>query len=269
MLTSRWRLRPSFIIVGAQRAGTTTLYRVLSEHPARGAADGRQGHRLLRPALRPRPALVRRAVPARPAGTSQARARRHHLREQRLLPVPPAGRRADRQGPARRARRGDGAGAGRARLLRAPPRAGPRLRDRGVRAGHRPRGASGWRARSRRSSPTRRTRASTTATTATSPAAATASRSTGSSTSSGRDRVYVVDADVFFADPAVEFERLRTWLGLPAWQPTKVEQWNARPRTPMSPELRERLDRYFEPYDARLAEQMGRAPSWRSSARQD
>ncbi|MET0839299.1 MAG: sulfotransferase, partial [Marmoricola sp.] len=85
----------------------------------------------------------------------------------------------------------------------------------------------------------------------------------------GRDRVYVVDADVFFADPAVEFERLRAWLGLPAWQPTKVEQWNARPRTPMSPELRERLDRYFEPYDARLAEQMGRAPSWRSSARQD
>ncbi len=34
MLTARWRLRPSFIIVGAQRCGTTTLYRVLSEHPA-------------------------------------------------------------------------------------------------------------------------------------------------------------------------------------------------------------------------------------------
>ena len=33
-LTSRWRLQPSFIIAGAQRAGTTTLYRVLSEHPA-------------------------------------------------------------------------------------------------------------------------------------------------------------------------------------------------------------------------------------------
>ena len=32
--TSRWRLQPSFIILGAQRAGTTTLYRVLSEHPA-------------------------------------------------------------------------------------------------------------------------------------------------------------------------------------------------------------------------------------------
>jgi hypothetical protein len=80
----------------------------------------------------------------------------------------------------------------------------------------------------------------------------------------GRDRVYVVDADVFFADPAGEFERLRSWLGLPEWRPEKVEQWNAQPRTPMRPELRDRLERYFEPYDARLAEQMGRAPSWRT-----
>ena len=79
----------------------------------------------------------------------------------------------------------------------------------------------------------------------------------------GRDRVYIVDADVFFADPVEEFERLRSWLGLPDWKPEKVEQWNAQPRTPMPAQLRERLERYFEPYDARLAEQMGRAPSWR------
>ena len=45
----------------------------------------------------------------------------------------------------------------------------------------------------------------------------------------GRDRVYVVDADVFFADPVGEFERLRAWLGLPSWRPAKVEQWNAQP----------------------------------------
>jgi hypothetical protein len=80
----------------------------------------------------------------------------------------------------------------------------------------------------------------------------------------GEDRVYVVDADVFFADPAGEFERLASWLGLPPWQPDKVEQWNAQPRTPMRADLRERLERYFEPYDARLAEQMGREPSWRT-----
>jgi N-formylglutamate amidohydrolase len=37
----------------------------------------------------------------------------------------------------------------------------------------------------------------------------------------------------------------------------------------MPAELRARLDRYFEPYDARLAEQMGRVPSWRVSAGED
>ena len=79
----------------------------------------------------------------------------------------------------------------------------------------------------------------------------------------GADRVYVVDADRFFANPAVEFDDLRSWLGLPEWTPEHVEQWNARPRLPMSDELRERLERHFEPYDARLAEQMGRPPSWR------
>lgn len=32
--TARWRVTPDFLIVGAQRAGTTTLYRLLQEHPA-------------------------------------------------------------------------------------------------------------------------------------------------------------------------------------------------------------------------------------------
>ena len=79
----------------------------------------------------------------------------------------------------------------------------------------------------------------------------------------GRDRVYVVDADAFFAEPETEFDRLRDWLDLPAWQPDSVEQWNARPRLPLPAELREQLDDYFEPYDRRLGELMGRTPSWR------
>jgi hypothetical protein len=85
----------------------------------------------------------------------------------------------------------------------------------------------------------------------------------------GPERVYLVDADVFFADPDAEFQRLRSWLGLPEWQPGEVQQWNARPRTPMDPDLRARLERHFEPYDARLAEQMGRTPSWRVSVSKD
>lgn len=32
--TAPWRVEPDFLIVGAQRSGTTTLYRLLAEHPA-------------------------------------------------------------------------------------------------------------------------------------------------------------------------------------------------------------------------------------------
>jgi hypothetical protein len=87
----------------------------------------------------------------------------------------------------------------------------------------------------------------------------------------GPERVYVVDADRFFEDPWAEFERLRAWLGLPEWRPESVEQWNARPRDPLSPELRARLSAYFEPFDRELARQMGRTPRWRecSAAAED
>jgi hypothetical protein len=82
----------------------------------------------------------------------------------------------------------------------------------------------------------------------------------------GEDRVYVVDADRFFADPQSEFEQLRSWLGLPEWRPEHVEQTNARPGVPLSPQLRSRLCRHFEPYDKALTRLMGRLPSWRDTS---
>ena len=82
----------------------------------------------------------------------------------------------------------------------------------------------------------------------------------------GAERVCIVDADRFFAEPEQEYARLNEWLGLPDWTPTSVEQWNARARDPLSPELRKRLTDYFEPYDAELATLMGRTPSWRAQS---
>src|SRR3954447_3687048 len=32
--TNRWRMTPSFLIVGGQRCGTTSMYHALSSHPA-------------------------------------------------------------------------------------------------------------------------------------------------------------------------------------------------------------------------------------------
>jgi hypothetical protein len=83
----------------------------------------------------------------------------------------------------------------------------------------------------------------------------------------GPERVYVVDADRFFSTPEEEFDRLRSWLGLPAWQPAKFERWNARPKdSALSNDLLAQLNDHFAPYDEELARQMGRTPLWRESA---
>ena len=76
----------------------------------------------------------------------------------------------------------------------------------------------------------------------------------------------IVDAGAFFADPAAEFERLAGVARTAPWRPETVEQWNARLGPRWTPPSRRGSYRHFEPYDARLAEPMGRPPSWRASA---
>lgn len=79
----------------------------------------------------------------------------------------------------------------------------------------------------------------------------------------GRTQVHVVDADDFFTDTRRKFLQLQQVLGLTAWVPPHVEAWNARPGPPPDPERREHLMRHFEPHDADLAELLGAVPSWR------
>lgn len=79
----------------------------------------------------------------------------------------------------------------------------------------------------------------------------------------GREQVYVVDADRLFTDPNTELTALFSWLELTPWLPAGFSRWNARPRDAMDPETRERLSAIFEEADQRLAEFMGRVPSWR------
>ena len=80
----------------------------------------------------------------------------------------------------------------------------------------------------------------------------------------GRDHVHLVDADRFFADPRTTFGELTDWLGLRPWDAPSVPQANARPGDLLSEELRDRLRRCFEDSDEALAARMGRAPSWRT-----
>ncbi len=79
----------------------------------------------------------------------------------------------------------------------------------------------------------------------------------------GRDRLHLVDSDEFFTRPEEVYAGVLDFLGLPGWRPESFEKHNARPRASMPAALRDRLEAHFAPYDARLAEWWGRTPAWR------
>ena len=79
----------------------------------------------------------------------------------------------------------------------------------------------------------------------------------------GRDRIHVVDSSDFFTDPAPVHAAVLDFLGLPFLGNPIFERHNARPRSPLPAELGQALDEHFIPYDERLAGWLGREPSWR------
>jgi Sulfotransferase domain len=78
-----------------------------------------------------------------------------------------------------------------------------------------------------------------------------------------RERVLVVESASFFATPRGVWERVLEFLGLPTWYPPVFGRHNAQASTPLPDRLRERLGRYFEPHDAELAALLGEVPTWR------
>ena len=79
----------------------------------------------------------------------------------------------------------------------------------------------------------------------------------------GTDRLYLMDADDFFNDSIQEFRALQKWLGLPDWVPDTVPSENAQPRAAMDERLRASLREYYEEPDRELAQILGKEPSWR------
>jgi hypothetical protein len=81
----------------------------------------------------------------------------------------------------------------------------------------------------------------------------------------GRDRMLVIDSGDLFEAPEPVFDRVCEFLGLEAWQPARFEQHNARPRSGMDDDLRRTLAKGYEEDDERLGVWLGRTPSWRRS----
>ncbi len=75
-------------------------------------------------------------------------------------------------------------------------------------------------------------------------------------------QVHIMLSEDFFADPAGEFGALAGFLGLESAAGLRFERYNAQPRSPMDDLTRERLREYYAPHDCQLATILGRNPTW-------
>jgi hypothetical protein len=79
----------------------------------------------------------------------------------------------------------------------------------------------------------------------------------------GRDRIHVLDSGDYFANPAPLYDEVLNFLGLPRAGVPAFKKQNARPRpAPIPASVRAALKEHYRPYDERLAAWLGRAPSW-------
>lgn len=79
----------------------------------------------------------------------------------------------------------------------------------------------------------------------------------------GPERMRVIDAEDFFVDPAPVWCEVLEFLGLPDHPGPEFKRHNARPRSAMPGSVRRSLEERFEDADARLSLWWGRTPSWR------
>lgn len=79
----------------------------------------------------------------------------------------------------------------------------------------------------------------------------------------GRDHLQVVDSDDFWQRPQEVYPDILDFLGLPPHPGTRFERHNARARGDLPASLRQRLEEHFAPHDAALARWWNRVPSWR------
>jgi hypothetical protein len=79
----------------------------------------------------------------------------------------------------------------------------------------------------------------------------------------GPDRVLVIDSGDFFTKPEPVYDSVLEFLDLPGGEYPEFERHNARPRSPMSGQLAAELAKHFQPYDEQLTRRLGQIPSWR------
>jgi hypothetical protein len=76
------------------------------------------------------------------------------------------------------------------------------------------------------------------------------------------EQVYVMNSEVYFEQPAREHQELLTFVGLRRHEPARFRQVNGRPGESMHVKTRQMLEEYYAPHDERLAKLLGRPLRW-------
>lgn len=77
-----------------------------------------------------------------------------------------------------------------------------------------------------------------------------------------RSQIHVMESERFFEEPAKEYAALCEFLGLESFTPARFDQHNARPSSAMPEEARKRLTDHYAGHDERLTQILGRPPRW-------
>ncbi len=78
------------------------------------------------------------------------------------------------------------------------------------------------------------------------------------------ERVHVIESEAFFSTPEATYGKVLDFLELPHELPQTFDRWNPRPSSPLMDSTRDRLRTHFKTHDQALAELLGREPAWTS-----
>jgi hypothetical protein len=78
----------------------------------------------------------------------------------------------------------------------------------------------------------------------------------------GRDRIHVIDSGDFFATPGDVYDQILDFLGLPHVGHPAFDPPRTRSRPPMPDSVRAALEEHYRPYNERLTAWLGHEPSW-------
>jgi hypothetical protein len=79
----------------------------------------------------------------------------------------------------------------------------------------------------------------------------------------GPQQVHVVQSELFFTEPVDEYSRLLKFLDLPIALPASFDRYNPRPSAPLDSAVAARLREHFAPHDDALESFLSSSPSWR------